>query len=195
MAKISQYFKDKAKTIKDYPKTLIKAVYGDDGKRLDNIISDITSDIDSTKAKIGVTDISQYSDGTVTGAIKSACDKANTNEAAIADVNNKLGNTDISAIGDGTVTGGLDALNSNLNKYLMIHLFEIGWLPNAFEPNKVIFSFITASLIGANGAYVPIFTCAWYDTSVVSAVWQFAITIDGVKRRYNTSATSWSDWI
>ena len=114
MAKISQYFKDKAKTIKDYPKTLIKAVYGDDGKRLDNIISDITSDIDSTKAKIGTTDISQYSDGTVTGAVKSACDKANTNEAATADVNNKLGNTDISAIGDGTLTGGLDALNSNL---------------------------------------------------------------------------------
>ena len=47
--------------------------------------------------------------------IKAACDKADANEAAIADVNSKLGNTDISAIGDGTVTGGLDALNSNLN--------------------------------------------------------------------------------
>ena len=46
--------------------------------------------------------------------IKAACDKADANEAAIADVNNKLGNTDISAIGDGTLTGGLDALNSNL---------------------------------------------------------------------------------
>lgn len=69
MAKISQYFKDKAKTIKDYPKTLIKAVYGDDGKRLDNIISDITSNIDSTKAKIGTTDISKYGDGTVTGGL------------------------------------------------------------------------------------------------------------------------------
>ena len=69
MAKISQYFKDKAKTIKDYPKTLIKAVYGDDGRRLDNVISDITSDIDSTKAKIGTTDISKYSDGTVTGGL------------------------------------------------------------------------------------------------------------------------------
>ena len=90
MAKISQYFKDRAKTIKDYPKTLIKAVYGDDGKRLDNIISDITSDIDSTKAKIGTTDISKYGDGTVTGAIKSACDKANVNEVAIADVNSNL---------------------------------------------------------------------------------------------------------
>lgn len=43
MAKISQYFKDKAKTIKDYPKTLIKAVYGDDGKRLDNVLSDMNS--------------------------------------------------------------------------------------------------------------------------------------------------------
>ena len=46
--------------------------------------------------------------------IKAACDKADANEASIADVNNKLGNTDISSIGDGTVTGGLDALNSNL---------------------------------------------------------------------------------
>ena len=45
--------------------------------------------------------------------IKAACDKADENEASIADVNSKLGNTDISAIGDGTVTGGLDALNSN----------------------------------------------------------------------------------
>ena len=69
MAKISQYFKDKAKTIKDYPKTLMKAVYGDDGKRLDNIIGDITSDIDSTKAKIGTTDISAIGDGTVTGGL------------------------------------------------------------------------------------------------------------------------------
>lgn len=90
MAKISQYFKDKAKTIKDYPKTLIKAVYGDDGKRLDNIISDITSDIDSTKAKIGTTDISKYGDGTVTGAIKAACDKSDANEAAISEVNSNL---------------------------------------------------------------------------------------------------------
>ena len=115
MAKISQYFKDKAKTIKDYPKTLMKAVYGDDGKRLDNIISDITSDIDSTKAKIGTTDISKYGDGTVTGAIKAACDKSDANEAAIADVNSKLGNTDISSIGDGTITGAVNTINSNLN--------------------------------------------------------------------------------
>ena len=63
---------------------------------------------------LGTTDISHYSDGTATGAIKAAGDKADANEAAIADVNNKLGNTDISAIGDGTLTGGLDALNSNL---------------------------------------------------------------------------------
>ena len=43
MAKISQYFKDKAKTIKDYPKTLMKAVYGDDGQRLDNVLSAMNS--------------------------------------------------------------------------------------------------------------------------------------------------------
>ena len=50
--------------------------------------------------------------------IKAACDKADENEASIADVNSKLGNTDISAIGDGTVTGGLNALNSNLKTLL-----------------------------------------------------------------------------
>ena len=49
--------------------------------------------------------------------IKAACDKADENEASIADVNSKLGNTDISAIGDGTVTGGLNALNSNLARF------------------------------------------------------------------------------
>lgn len=45
----------------------------------------------SLAALLGTTDISEYSDGTVTGAIKSACDKADANEAAIADVNSNLG--------------------------------------------------------------------------------------------------------
>ena len=71
---------------------------------------------------LGTTDISHYSDGTVTGAIKSACDKADANEAAIADVNNKLGNTDISGIGDGTVTGGLSILSNNAYDLKML-----GW--------------------------------------------------------------------
>lgn len=127
--------------------------------------------------------------------IKAACDKSTANEAAISEVNSKLGNTDISAIGDGTVTGGLNALNSNLNKYLAFSQFRTDYLPNAFEQNKVIATFTTASNVGASGAYIPIFTCAWYDSSVVSGVWQFAITYDGVKRRYNTSATTWSDWL
>lgn len=62
---------------------------------------------------LGTTDISQYSDGTVTGAVKAACDKADANEAATTNVNNKLGSTDISAIDDGTVTGGLSVLSNN----------------------------------------------------------------------------------
>lgn len=70
---------------------------------------------------LGTTDISQYSDGTVTGAIKAACDKSDANEAATANVNNKLGSTDISAIGDGTLTGGLDALNA---KFVWTILFN-----------------------------------------------------------------------
>ena len=71
---------------------------------------------------LGTTDISHYSDGTVTGAIKSACDNADSNKAAIADVNNKLGNTDISGIGDGTVTGGLSVLSNNAYDLKML-----GW--------------------------------------------------------------------
>lgn len=71
---------------------------------------------------LGTTDISQYSDGTVTGAVKAACDKADANEAATANVNNKLGSTDISAIGDGTVTGGLSVLSNNAYDLKML-----GW--------------------------------------------------------------------
>ena len=71
---------------------------------------------------LGTTDISHYSDGTVTGAIKAACDKSDANETAIADVNSKLGNTDISGIGDGTVTGGLSILSNNAYDLKML-----GW--------------------------------------------------------------------
>ena len=71
---------------------------------------------------LGTTDISHYSDGTVTGTIKAACDKADANETAIADVNSKLGNTDISGIGDGTVTGGLSILSNNAYDLKML-----GW--------------------------------------------------------------------
>ena len=71
---------------------------------------------------LGTTNISHYSDGTVTGVIKAACDKADANEAAIADVNSKLGNTDISGIGDGTMTGGLSVLSNNAYDLKML-----GW--------------------------------------------------------------------
>ena len=75
--------------------------------------------------------------------IKAACDKADANEAAIADVNNKLGNTDISSIGDGTLTGGLDALNSNLIKKNIAFLF--------FENSGNVIS--TNAVYYANGVY------------------------------------------
>ena len=60
---------------------------------------------------LGTTDISHYSDGTVTGAIKSACDNSDSNKESIDAVNSKLGNTDISAIGNGTVTGSVKTLS------------------------------------------------------------------------------------
>ena len=109
--KLLQAFIDTAKTIAGYPITVANAVFMRNGKTLDETQEEFNT-------ILGTTDISKYGDGTVTGAVKSACDKANANEAATADVNNKLGNTDISAIGDGTVTGGLDALNSNFSNLI-----------------------------------------------------------------------------
>ena len=81
--RLFQAFIDTAKTIAGYPITVANAVFMRDGSTLDEFS-------ENTKAKIGTTDISKYSDGTVTGAIKSACDKANVNEVAIADVNSNL---------------------------------------------------------------------------------------------------------
>lgn len=104
-----QSFIDAAKTIAGYPITVANAVFMRNGKTLDETQEELNT-------ILGTTDISKYGDGTVTGAVKAACDKANTNEADITDVNNKLGNTDISAIGDGTLTGGLATLNSNLDE-------------------------------------------------------------------------------
>ena len=94
-----------------------------------------------------------------------------------------------------TLQTDVQTINSNLNKYISTSQFDISWTPNSFKPNNTIVSFTIASNVGANGSYVPIFTCAWYDSSIISGVWQFAITLDGVKRRYNISATTWSDWL
>ena len=90
----------------------------------------------------------------------------------------------------------INDVNGKLNAFLSNSNFDINWLPNAFAPNHTTVSFTLVSNTGTSGSYyVPIFTTTWYDTSVVTAVWQFAITMGGVKRRYNTSATSWSDWM
>lgn len=90
----------------------------------------------------------------------------------------------------------INDVNGKLNAFLSNSNFDINWFPNAFAPNHTTVSFTLVSNTGTSGSYyVPIFTTTWYDTSVVTAVWQFAITMGGVKRRYNTSATSWSDWM
>jgi hypothetical protein len=90
----------------------------------------------------------------------------------------------------------INDVNGKLNAFLSNSNFDINWLPNAFAPNHTTVSFTLVSNTGTSGSYyVPIFTTTWYDTSVVTAVWQFAITMGGVKRRYNTSVTSWSDWM
>ena len=87
---------------------------------------------------LGTNDISEIGDGTVTGSVKTLSDKATENEAAISEVNSKLGNTDISAIGDGTVTGGLNALNSNLQKQVIIT--QSITIETTIEPYKMIVS-------------------------------------------------------
>ena len=61
--------------------------------------------------------------------------------------------------------------NSNLNKYISNSVFDISWTLNSFILNHTVVSFTNANNIGASGAYVSIFTCAWYDSSIVSAVW------------------------
>ena len=113
-------------------------------------------------------------------------------QSSLNETNTNLNNLS-SIVGSHTET--INNLSSSLYTHLNVVSFNISWLPNAFAPNQTIMSYTSASSVSADGAYVPIFTCTWYDTSVVFGVWQFAITLNGVKRRYNTSATSWSDWL
>ena len=81
--KLFQAFIDTAKTIAGYPITVANGVFMRNGKTLDETQEELNT-------ILGTTDISKYGDGTVTGAVKSACDKANVNEVAIADVNSNF---------------------------------------------------------------------------------------------------------
>ena len=44
-SRIVQYFADKLRTVKEYPITLTKAVYDENGERLDNKLQDIDNSI------------------------------------------------------------------------------------------------------------------------------------------------------
>ena len=75
-----------------YPKTLTSAVYDNEGNRLDN--------------KLGAASLSGYADGTITGAVKSACDDVETLKSDVNQINsnfNKIGNeiVNISKVGSG----------------------------------------------------------------------------------------------
>ena len=50
MSRIVQYFQDKLKTIKEYPITLTKAIYDENGNRLDNTLNNIVYVADSAEA-------------------------------------------------------------------------------------------------------------------------------------------------
>lgn len=143
-----------------------------------NYVDDV---LDTTKNQLRKYQQIQNDDGTVSFVDVTEYKQVGTSFGA-KDINDTN-----AAIND--VKGKLNAFLSNSN-------FDINWLPNAFAPNHTTVSFTLVSNTGTSGSYyVPIFTTTWYDTSVVTAVWQFAITMGGVKRRYNTSVTSWSDWM
>ena len=59
-----------------YPKTLTSAVYDNEGNRLDN--------------KLGAASLSGYADGTITGAVKSACDDVATLKSDVNQINSNL---------------------------------------------------------------------------------------------------------
>ena len=98
--------------------------------------------------------------------IKAACDNADSNKESIADVNSKLGNTDISAIGDGTLTGGLDALNSNLEKLVIIsqsielenNISSFTLIKSGFsKPPKTMYVLLDALEPNKSGTYVKLY--------------------------------------
>ena len=96
------------------------------------LATEITKPIDGNEAikllndKLGNANISGIGDGTVTGAVKSACDKADANEAAIADVNSNLlyrgvysGQIFIPANGYNNAIIGRNELGINNNNYII----------------------------------------------------------------------------
>ena len=92
-------------------------------------------------------------------------DTKNVKEA-IDEVGNLLGNTDISAIGDGTVTGGLDALNSNLEKLVIIsqsielenNISSFTLIKRGFsKPPKTMYVLLDALEPNKSGTYVKLY--------------------------------------
>lgn len=92
-------------------------------------------------------------------------DTKNVKEA-INEVDNLLGNTDISAIGDGTVTGGLDALNSNLEKLVIIsqsielenNISSFTLIKSGFsKPPKTMYVLLDALEPNKSGTYVKLY--------------------------------------
>ena len=51
-SRIVQYFADKLKTVKEYPITLTKAVYDENGKRLDNKLQEIDNSISDVNSNL-----------------------------------------------------------------------------------------------------------------------------------------------
>lgn len=76
MSRIVQYFSDKLKTLKEYPVTLTKAVYDEDGNRLDNTLEGINGKIPNFVNKdfdIGTLGVADAFVGNPTEFIKWLC--------------------------------------------------------------------------------------------------------------------------
>lgn len=87
-SRIVQYFADKLRTVKEYPITLTKAVYDENGNRLDNKLQEIDNSI--SDASSGLSKIQKGVTTTVgissSADIKLAVPYSNTNYTVIATV-------------------------------------------------------------------------------------------------------------
>ena len=152
--RLFQAFIDTAKTIAGYPITVANGVFMRNGKTLDETQEEFNT-------ILGTTDISNYGAGTVTGAIKSACDKADVNEVAIADVNSNLEKLVI-------ISQSIE-LENNVSSFTLI---KSGFS----KPPKTMYVLLDALEPNKSGAYVKLYLNNQGDLyttkeSVISGTW------------------------
>lgn len=91
-------------------------------------LSALNNSVTQVNNKIGNTDVSKWGNS-LTGAIKAACDKADANEAAIADVNSNLNKMFITK----TFYPIVGVINSNAGKSITFDVGVEGYTPISFK--------------------------------------------------------------